>query len=372
MKSFGARAALFAALVAVCFATVGGCGTGGDEPMDTERVSSPIVGGSTASAYPESALIEMSNQGVVRAACSGAVIAPQVVLTAGHCVDGFSGWNVRVPFTGQGSTASAAETFDWKSDGQHVQPSQHDVGLVYLDSPVRLAQYPALADGPVSDGSSVVTIGRIDDGVLSNSALFVSQPLSVTAAAVFGYPFDYISDQVIESGDSGGPVEVPGTTPHALVAVNSGAGSGKQVLARVDLVKSWISDRIATHGGGAVQPAPPTVSAPTCNGAVEVEPNDDFRVPNALGPSTCGALSGGDVQDWYGWSIDGAAPYTLRLAAGGDASVVMWKRVDGGYARVLNTSPTEISHTSSGAGSYVVAVFTPDGAAQSYSLTLTR
>jgi hypothetical protein len=103
-----------------------------------------------------------------------------------------------------------------------------------------------------------------------------------------------------------------------------------------------------------------------------VEPNDDFRVPNALAASSCGSLSGADAQDWYTWSIAGATPYALELETKGDAVVVMFKKVNGKYARVANTTMTSIAHTASGAGSYLVAVFTPGGAAQPYQLTLQK
>jgi hypothetical protein len=63
-----------------------------------------------------------------------------------------------------------------------------------------------------------------------------------------GYPYDYEATEVIESGDSGGPDMKAGT--HTIVAVNSGAGSGTEVLARVDLLYSWIQQQIANHGGG--------------------------------------------------------------------------------------------------------------------------
>jgi hypothetical protein len=369
LKYLGARAATLAVLVMSAV----GCAAGDEEGLDeSEQVQTPIVGGSKASAYPEAALLEMSTNGVVKGYCSGSVIAPQVVLTAGHCVAGFTGWSVSAPFLNQTAKASSSEVFDYKDDGsKNVNRDQHDVGLVFLDTPITLSQYPVLADAPLPAGSSVVSVGRIDNGKLSTSALFVSEPLTVASAAPV-YPYSYVSRQVIESGDSGGPVEVPGTTPHKLVAVNSGSGASMQVLARVDLLKTWITERIATHGGpGAAAPAPAAPAA-ACTGPVEVEPNDDFRAPNALGASACGNLGGADAQDWYTWTIAGATPYSVTLSAGGNASLVMWKKVGDRYARVSSTTPLEISHTASGPGTYVLAVFTPDGAKQPYTLSLTK
>jgi hypothetical protein len=353
-----------------------GCASSGDEGLENKQpVSAPIVGGATASDYPESVLIEMSQQGVVKAGCSGAVIAPQVVLTAGHCVDTFTGWRVQAPFVNQSASASKAETFDWKSDGSgKTDPSLHDIGLVYLDRPIMLPRYPALAQGPIADGSDIVNVGRVGDSGLSSSELFVSKPLTVTKAASVGYPFDYVSAQAIAPGDSGGPVEVPGTTPHLLVAVNSGVGGGREVLARTDLLARWISERIAAHGGaGAEPPAPsaPTATSGTC-AANEAEPNDDFMAPNTLGGSVCGGLGGGDRQDWYAWSSDGQAPYDLRLATAGDARVSVWKLVDGSFVPVDNTSSVEVAQADPEGGSYVAVVYTFSDTPQSYTLTLAK
>jgi hypothetical protein len=215
--------------------------------------SSPIVGGVAASAYPEAVLIDMYQNGELYAACSGSVIAPQVVLTAGHCVDGTDSWSVTAPFANQQqSTAQSGTTYDWHENGSEtVNPNHHDIGLVFLDNPITLDQYPQIANTPLADGAQVLNIGRIQDGQLSNSALFVSQAITVVDGSQDGFPYDYSATDVIEPGDSGGPDEVPGSASHEIVSVNSGAGGG-EVLARVDLLYSWIQQQISAHGGGEV------------------------------------------------------------------------------------------------------------------------
>lgn len=240
--------ALFAlAPLAACLAPV----TDSEEQINAEvvgRGDRAIVGGSKATAYPESVLINMKQNGVVTSACSGSVIAPKVVLTAGHCVYGFNGWDVIAPYaSGQKASAKTAATYDWTNASETVDPNMHDIGLVFLDKAITLTTYPTLAKTPLSNGSQVVNIGRINNGVMSSTNLYVSKAITVNNASSYGYPFDYIAKEVIESGDSGGPDLIPGT--HTIVAVNSGGGGGTEVLARVDLLYTWIQNQVAAHGG---------------------------------------------------------------------------------------------------------------------------
>jgi len=252
-QTFGPSLAILLALTAACSTSPPSeDGQGAD---DCASISSPIISGSLASDHPEAALITLTRGGA-GFECSGAVIAPRVVLTAGHCVVGMDSWTVTAPFVSTQKIRGTGEALDWVDDGSHhVNPGQHDVGLIYLDEPIVLDRYPALGEQTVPDGTTVVNIGRILDGTLSSSQMFVSKPLTVQSAAGLGLPMDYVAEKVIEEGDSGGPVEVSGTYPHLIAAVNSGAG-GLEVLARVDLVKGWIDQRIAEHGGpGQVNPA---------------------------------------------------------------------------------------------------------------------
>jgi hypothetical protein len=250
-----------------------------------------------------------------------------------------------------------------------------------LDNALSIASYPLIANVPVPNGTKVQNIGRIDNGTFSNTALFISQPLGVKDATSAGFPFDYIATEVIQPGDSGGPVVVSGT--HNIVAVNSGAGGGTQVLAKVDLVYSWIKQVTDANGGGVTfgdplggggvpsdPPADPT--DPPTTGDKEAEPNNVYNQNNALGSKLTGALTSSD-QDWFTWDVGATGvKYNVTLQASGNAQIQMWKLVNGTYYKTPQQSPTSISQTSTGAGKYFVVVHSKTGVAQNYTLTLQK
>lgn len=254
-------------LLAAFALTLAACSAVPQDEFEATTAREPIVGGTAATGYPEAALVNMSQKGIQVAICSGAVIAPQVVLTAGHCVVEYDGWTVRAPYAGnQYAKASGAATLDYTSTADTVDPKTHDVGLVFLATPIKLTTYPTIQKTKLASGSSIINVGRIKDGVASNTQLYASKPLTVKDATNYGYPFDYLANEIIQSGDSGGPDFSAGT--HTIVAVNSGAGGGTEVLARVDLVSTWIAQQIASHGGSGTSSSPPPAPAPTCAHAI--------------------------------------------------------------------------------------------------------
>lgn len=230
-------AALIAMGLTACTAEAGE----GDASETTETSSEAIVNGQVASAFPEAALIDTSSF-----ICSGTVIAPRVALTAGHCVAGASAWRVTAPFA-QGQSAIGRKGWtQYRSTGETVNPDTVDVAVIILDTPINLPSYPALAAAPVVAGTKAFNLGRIRNGQASFTRLYVGAAVTLFDGRSSGFPLDYIAREVIESGDSGGPVYVGTGAARTIVAVNSGGGGG-EILARVDLVLAKIKQVIAAN-----------------------------------------------------------------------------------------------------------------------------
>lgn len=261
LSMFGSSPRAFAASLLVTLGLVSGCSfevegrLGGDpesarEPAPTESAE-PIVNGLPATSYPEAVVIDAVRWGKPWR-CTGALVAPKVVLTAGHCVLGVTSAVVKAPYAGKQQAKGAKFlSYDWKDTSGYVVAEQHDVGLVVLDAPIALASYPALAKERAADGALAVSVGRIHNGS-ANAGLYVSQPLALEDGGPKGWAFYYLSKEVIQSGDSGGPVVLVGPGPHTIVAVNSAGGNGTQFLARTDLLRDWIDQTIAA---ATVKPA---------------------------------------------------------------------------------------------------------------------
>jgi len=234
---------------------VAGCALTGpvdqsEDALEARPDPQAIVGGTEALAYPEAVLINMLAP--TQSYCSGSLIAPRVVLTAGHCVVQWSSFEVIAPYASppQSSGASQKATFDYTDTGQQVNPNQHDVGVIILDTPINIPAYLQVPSAPVSFGTQAYNIGRIDNGNLSQTSLYVSSAVTMQDGQSIGYPLAYTATEVIEPGDSGGPVVLDGPAPRTVIAVNSGGGTGTEILARTDLVATWLQDQIANVGGG--------------------------------------------------------------------------------------------------------------------------
>lgn len=219
-------------------------------PAERPVAAEPILGGSEAFAYPEAVLINLKGGS---SACSGSLIAPQLVLTAGHCVTGFSDAEVIAPYASpkQSAMGYKAAVYDYTDTGPTVNASQHDVGVIFLSKPIQLQHYLKLDPNAVTLGvSKAHNIGRKNNGYLSYSKLYKGPEIILKSGNSHGYPFAYRSNHITEPGDSGGPVVLPGPAPRTVVGVCSGGGNGWQLMARLDQLNDWLNQQIALSGGG--------------------------------------------------------------------------------------------------------------------------
>jgi hypothetical protein len=266
---------------------------------------------------------------------------------------------------GQTRAATGAETYDWhETNTNDVNPNHHDLGLVYLKDAVSLGSYPSLSGGLLADNSRATSVGRILNDALTNKLYKATVP--VKNAASVGFPFDYYSPSVIQHGDSGGPVFKEGT--HTIVAINSGANDTTQVLARVDLLTSWIAARVASTGASASVTLP-RAPAPVC--ANEVETNDTLATAKTLGDNVCGSIKSATDLDYYTAAIP-VGTTTLELVPTGDASFSVGF-LSGATCAIQLQKQRAVTVTVAGAArTLCMVVSSPSKTVQSYRINKVR
>lgn len=163
-----------------------------------------------ANDHAEAVLIKSRNaRNQKDGSCSGVLIAPDVVLTAAHAVDGFDTWEVTAPYAKGGPFKARSKTVKFHPN-HRVGTFENDLAVLILDAKIDIGRkLPTLYGGALLPiNTKLLVIGRTDNGSISNTKLFL------TPATRVQFP-DNINvyggnPQLVERGDSGGPVFVAG------------------------------------------------------------------------------------------------------------------------------------------------------------------
>jgi hypothetical protein len=228
------------------------------EPQPVDRVETRIINGEETTGFPSVGLVG-DRRGFY---CSGTLIAPRYVLTAGHCADGLSATGGR--FRVGGVTYSTSRVFVHPNYNRFAigTDNANDIAIFELATAVSgITPSPIFRGIPqVGNMLTLVGFGAGGTGSTGHDGTFGTKrvgttPIDGVTRTLITWNFDNETESNTAPGDSGGPAFLVVNGEYQVAGVTSGgdradAGLGDHSFdTRVDAYAAWI-DGITGGGGG--------------------------------------------------------------------------------------------------------------------------